>query len=440
MLAFFSFFYLIFIAFSDSDIYTRRKKLFCMALLLNVFFFSSYDYIFKIQLYVFPMLLSIAFSFFQKIAVKKKNLILFFSIAVYLLIPIIYLMIVEIDDMFLLIQKSTSSTMDIYTQLHKPEFDINVVKHYVYFVLYLFFLVCNADLISDKYFCDDLLKKFLFLFKLLFLCIIFEWAIVNIGHFNDREIMQKIFSIGNLNMKTNWHSWGSYNVALCFTERSEMSITIFFYFLMLKEKSFSKSDYMWIFMSIFAIYCTGSSTALLCLTLFVLSEFVILMLYGGNVKQVTFIMFVSIIGISIIYFNKEIFLSKIVDFITFTDDAGSAHYRMQSILIGLRAVLEYPFFGVGIGTVYVNSMLVETLANIGLIGVILTLKMHYSICRFTNNLKNMLIILSFFVLSIGAFMVQNFTSPMIIVLFIILRSSGSIYEKNKINILKEVKA
>lgn len=82
-------------------------------------------------------------------------------------------------------------------------------------------------------------------------------------------------------------------------------------------------------------------------------------------------------------------------------------------------------FGVGIGTVYAHSMLVQVFANIGLIGFIITVMIHFDTCKFKLNLKNAFLLLMILIIYSGSSTLQEFTSLEILLVFIILNYCGS---------------
>lgn len=375
-----------------------------------------------------------------KSIIKRDTIVLMLVLFICLLIPLFRIGLGNINEIFLLIGRSNTDTKNIVDELYKPVVDSGVVKHYIYFMLYIIFLVVNSDLIINKAYCDKLCQYLNIGFKILFVAIIMEWCFVNLFQgFNDRQLMGYIFSVSKMNQSSNWETWGFYSVALGFTERSEMGISMIYYLLSLKNIRKSVGDILWIVLSACAVICTGSTTALMALLFYIVLEVVFIMIPGRE-KDKRSVLLLSLVGTCILIFvfmNRTVLLNKVMLFINSESTWGSAYARNQSIRYGIEAIKLYPFLGVGIGTVYAHSMLIQSLANIGVLGVSISLMLHYYLCKFKWSIENCITILVLFGFYFGSSLIQKFTSPLILVIFIVLRYDlsnkkgyGGIYDKD----------
>ncbi|MGZ1321031.1 O-antigen ligase family protein [Lactobacillus delbrueckii subsp. bulgaricus] len=384
----------------------------------------------QMPLYIYPLLLSIGFSAGITITVQKRVAKTAICLIVCLLVGIALLAMGFISGNYLLLNESNTDVMNISGQLFAPSMNFTVFKHFVFYLVDIIFIVLNTDLLSDNEHIKKLLANIVKIFRALFVLIIFEWAFVNInGGFNDRQIMGIIFSLPQMNQIINWMTWGSYSVALGFTERSEMVIVLIYYLIFLKQESYSTWDFLWLIISYIAIYCTGSSSAL---TVGILAAVIYLALTRLSSKHILFggILLVTSIYLYIHYGN--VFGSKTQDFLSAyrsSKNYGSAFWRAQSIEYAVKAFKQNPLFGVGIGTVYTHGMLFEVLTNIGLIGTFFSIQLlYYAVGSFSISKKNAALIAMVIVVSYGSLMVENFTSPLMLLIFIIFE-----YERRMFN-------
>ena len=318
--------------------------------------------------------------------------------------------------------------MNINSELRVPTFNFTIFKHFMYFFIYILFVVLNADLYRSELFLSKIIAKVCAIFKILISLIIVEWSIVNIlGGYNDRSLMDFIFSLNGVNQKTNWYGWGSYNVALWFTERSNFFIIAIYYLILLNKNDISRKDWKWIILSAVACYCTGSSSALVIFVLYILLQGSIIIFKTRRVKTYLIYSVVFLFAAITLYKFYPVFSPKILSFINNKSEWSSSHFRMQSIEYGLKAFASRPFLGVGIGTVFAHSMLVQTLSNIGLIGLYFTLYIHQKVCPICLNKFQKIVGIFFFIfISFGTFMFQHFSSPIIITFFLISHMKGEI--------------
>ncbi len=396
-----------------------RKNMFILTLIVSLFFFSSIDPIVGIPLYIYPMIVSIILGLLKENI--KINVLLISAITL-----LILFMTLQISNIYLglniskslLINSSITDVIDIENQLFYPTLNFNVFKHYLFFLAYLSFLIFNVDLIRSKAVIKELIEKVFKVFKILFILLIVEFLVVNIlKGYNDRWLMQLIFSV-NANQKDNWHTFGFYSVALWFTERSEMVIVLVYYLLRISSFKNIRHFLIWDFLSFIAVFCTGSSSALMA-ALFYGGYLGLTTIYKKNSILLKGVLLLSLVGLTIVIIYKyDILFLKINEFINPTINYGSAFYRRQSINYAIISWLNSPFIGQGIGTVYCHSSLLQILGNIGILGLFLTLIIH----NITLGKRRISFIKVIFVLiiSIAAFMIQQFTSPMFLAIYISL--------------------
>ncbi len=415
------FVYLVHVLVKSDPIIKKRKVFFNLAIIFSIFFFNSADIIVGLPLYMYPMILSVLLSLICKIKIKKNALIILISLITSMFVPLVAMGFGMLDESYLLLKDSNADAINIYNQLFIPKLDFTVFKHFIFFILYLLFVMVNYDLLNDNQIVKETVNIIEIVFKILFIALAIEWIIVNITGFNDRPLMQLIFSLKTLNQTSNWYTWGSKSVALCFSERSAMSIILIYYAIVIQKKMLSKKDYLYIILSIIAIYCTGSSTALAAMGLFMLLFFVKVAVENRKLGHLLIVLIIGIIVLTIFVLNFQLFTQKIYTFLFGGSDFGSAFSRSRSIELGITAIQNHPLFGVGIGTIYAHSLIVQSTANIGIIGMLLTLALHRSCCNINLNFKNALIMIYITIILFSASNIQHFTSPYFLMIIIVLR-------------------
>lgn len=426
MLAIVVFIYLIVIIFKSRDINILRRDLFTLSIILCLFFFSSHDPLINIQLYIYPMILSIILSLFANRRINRLSFAATAVLIICLLIPIVMIQFGMVKDRFLILKQSETNVINIKGQLIKPTITFTIVKHFLYLIAYILFVVMNDDLYDDNKYIEKLIKTVTIWFKILIVGLIIEWTVVNaLGGYNDRQLMSVLFSV-EPNQMQNWYSWGSYNICLWLSERSNYFIIAVFYLTMLKKKLLRLNDWLWIILSGIACYCTGSSGTLVIVVAYIAAEFAVIIFKNKRIGQISVISVIALVCILILINYYSVYAPKLLDFINNKSEWGSAHYRAESIEYGIDALKKYPWFGVGIGTIYAHSMLIQTLSNIGIIGVIVVLWIHQIVCSIRFSFKNIVATAFFIGISYGTFMVQHFTSPLIILIFIILHKEEEV--------------
>ena len=413
----------------STNIETIRKKMFTLSIILSLFFFSSSDPIIGMPLYVYPMLFSVALSLIHHKKVKRSFIFIFILLLFSMLVPLIRMELSAGTERYFLIKESSTDTLSINNQMFIPNVDFTVIKHFIFMLTYAVFVILNADIVKNDNYIQNLLHEIIIIFRVLIIGIIIEWGIVNaLGGINDRYLMGGIFSLKNINQKINWKTWGSYSVAFWLAERSNFNIIALFYMIYLKKKDIKTSEWMWIALSALAIYCTGSSSCLAILALYLLAETFVVLIQNKKINQVIFMSVIVVSFTVVLTSNIELFTNKLQAFFSWQEIWNSGFFRANSIYYGIKAIKDHIFFGVGIGTVLAHSMLIQTLANIGFIGTALMLYLHGAVCPKRNMATN--IVTSVFIVGIsyGCYMVQNFTSPFLITIFIILNCSEELLD------------
>ena len=421
---------LVLIFVKSTDVDSVRKKLFSFSIILSLFFFSSCDPIIGMPLYVYSMFLSVVLSLIYHPKLKRYLIFILILLFVSMMIPLIRMGWGIGTERYLLIKDSITDVLSLNDQLFIPTVDFTVIKHFIFMLVYAVFVIVNADIVKDNNYVKTLLDRLILLFKILFIGIIIEWTIVNIfGGINDRDLMGWIFSLKTNNQTENWSTWGSHSVALWFTERSNFNIVALFYMICLKKKNIAASEWFWIILSIIATYCTGASSCLVILVVYLFMEVLTIVIRNKKISQFILALFIVASCLMVLLSNMELFMNKIDSFLHSNIETwGSGFFRANSITYGIKAIKDHFLFGVGIGTVLVHSMLIQTLANIGFAGTFLMLWLHYLICPIKCNLVNILSSVFIVGISYGCYMVQNFTSPFLIIIFIILNCSEEILD------------
>lgn len=429
MLFIFSLVELISIFVRNKELDLVRKKLFTFSVILSLFFFSSNDPILGLPLYIYPLIFSVAISFLYRPRISKQLILGFVLLLLSLIIPLVRMELRMETSSYFLIRESTTDVLNVNTQMHIPDVDIRVIKHFLFLAVYVLFIIVNEDLTKDSGFIKILLDEIIVLFKVLFIGIIIEWIIVNaMGGFNDRLLMGSIFSMKRTNQTTNWKTWGSYSVALWFPERSNFNIVAIYYMIYLKKREIKSAEWLWLVLSVFAIYCTGSSSCLAILAAYLLAEAFVVLVRNRKINQITVVLLILIGCTAVLLNNMELFTNKLQIFLSGEESWSSGYFRANSISYGIKAIKDHLLFGVGIGTVLAHSMLVQTIANIGIVGTLLMLWLHWKICPIAKSFINTIIAAFIIGISYGCYMIQNFTSPFLITIFIILNCSEEIID------------
>lgn len=417
----------------------RRLFVFILTLINSLLFFSSSDPFFGIPLYFYLMIISVALGFDGKAKIKTQRN----GKLVFILLLICFFLAIQIVNLIsgnnvlpsILINETSTDYMDITTHLLTPTFNFTVFKHLFFYIAYLVFVICNSDLLNDNYSLSICKKALMNSFKFLFVCIIIECLIVNIlGGYNDRPIMDFIFNLSS-RMSYNWNTFGFSSVCFCFTERSYIDCALVFYLLLALSKKFDRKFIIWFLISGIAILCTSSSTGFAIFLIFTLYFMVRIALKKGNgIIKIAFL--VLTIGVTVIIAYNPALFEKVKNYLLYNETWGSAYFRRQANEYGVKAFLYSPFIGVGIGTIYCHSVLIQTVANVGIIGFCLALLFHIFAFKKQEISLDFIVKIVFVIgISTSAFMIQEFTSPYLLCVFIAFIPeksyvSNQIYEEN----------
>ena len=404
-------------------------KLFVSTLIVSIFFFSSKDFIIGMPLYFYFMLISTFVSFRNKKESFRinKNMIIFGLILVTMIVQILFISLGTFISDSLLINQSNTDLVDISDQFFKPHLNFTIIKHFIFYFMYLLFLIANYDYISNKFLISNISNILLKCFKILFICILIEFVIVNLlKGYNDRQFMIYLFNINN-NQITNYNEYGHYTVCLSFSERSEMVIILVYFFIRMSNKSFNGNEFLWDILGGAACFATGSTTALLVCAIYFIWLLIVYLIEQKNRAKTYFAIFLFILVIVIAIESNRISFGKFNEFIKPSIEYGSAFFRNRSIKYGIKSFLKSPLLGQGIGTVYCHSGLIQTLANIGIIGLVLMYILYRNILVRKFSLLKMLILIC---ISYGAFIIEQVTSPYFLVVFISLLKKYSLNNTN----------
>ena len=408
------------------------ERLAIMTIFYSVFFFSSKDPFIGIPLYFYIMILSIFSVCFKKRSFNKytkKSFLFGFLLFFEMLLQIINIKYNFNITPTLLINSSITDTMVIKNELIYPKVNFTVIKHFVFFVLYLFFVYFNVNTFQSDFFNNNLLKIMKKGCHFIFIGSLIEFIVVNITNLNTVPIMDFIFSFQS-NTYYNWVGFlNTTSVSFCFVERSGyMSIIIFYYLILLKEKFvFNRKNLTMLICSLFCIFFSNSSSTLFAGIMFFCLWLIKSIFESGDIRVKLISLFTIFITIIVVISNFDFLFSKINDYYDGTIQWSSSFFRRQANNYGLEAFKFSPILGLGIGTNYSHSMLIQVLANIGILGLILTLLFHLSLIKISFNIKNVLIVSLLIIIYINSGLIQTFTSPSLLFCFLCI---GNIKNKS----------
>ena len=151
--------------------------------------------------------------------------------------------------------------------------------------------------------------------------------------------------------------------------------------------------------------------------IFVAASIVLVVLFGKkNIRLKTFLILLAIgiafifVVLKISYFRTRIdsvilisnaTFNNTLDSIVFTTTSGEVP-RIVSILFNLRCFLNYPLFGLGLGSTYAHSFVASMLSNVGIVGVIIWLLFIKKL--FVIKKYNLICILAI----VGVFVLQGY--------------------------------
>jgi len=432
-----------------------RKKcyrifVFILTIILSLFFFDSKDPFIEMPIYMYTMVLSILLGLFgrKKYTKADKNFLIIFGLIILCMLFSILMLALGINvQAALLLKKSSTDTLSISNELLYATVDFVVIKHFLFYVVYLLFLFFNRDCLMERDNRKTLILACKIIFKILFVFLIVESIITNVfGAWTDRNFITTIFNT-SLNQGVKWIGYtGLYTSTAWFAEPSNLRVVIIYYLIRLTERRFSFKSTLWDLLSYVAVVFNGSSTALVIAAIYIVytifyfvfsSKKIILKLFG-------LVLLVACIIIFIQY--DSVMFSKVDAFISGDTQWGSAYFRSQSITYAIDIIKYHPLFGLGIGTVYCHAGLFQSLANIGLVGTVLLVYVHVMFLKESLTLITVLKIIFVLGISTAAFMVQEVTSPFMCILMMTMlakpqkdvctkRCKSAIKEcKNKISI------
>lgn len=398
-----------------------RLNYFVATIIVSTFFFASTDLFVGIPLYFWMLLVSIVLSLFRRKGPIINSSLVVISVLLFLIFSI---QLINLKTGYgitkgLILNKSDTDSMELESELFLPTINFTVFKHFVFFAIYLVFVAANTDLLVSQFNVSKMIKTVVKAFHVLFVCLIVEFVIVNaLGGVNDRQLMEFLFSFKS-NQSENWTALGGriYTVALCFNEPSYMGIIVIYYLLRMFDKD-TRKGLFWDFLAVISCVFTWSSTAILISGVFLVVLFV-RMLFSKKVKA--WYKVIALIGLTATIIVAcsfgEIIFDKLNQFIAGESTWGSAFFRRQSIEYALINFANSPIVGVGIGTIYCHSCLIQTLANIGILGFFLTILFHVCAIKHRSETKMIIFVKTIILVSysLGFSMIQHFTSPILLI-------------------------
>lgn len=419
-----------------------KEVLFLTTLILSFLFFNTADPFFGIPIYIYFALLSILINLFSLTRTKQFNklAIVFLLLNIVMLVQICNLGIGIFNPASLLINKSNTDTLNIAQEMFVPTIDFTVIKHFVFFDIYLVFALFNFELIKKPVFLVKVKKLVNFIIILLFFVIYLEFVVANFINYEYLDFIPKIIAFDD---NVNWTGFFNFYVVHGWlSEPSSIIVTFPFFFLLAENGLFNLKNFLLFLFGFIAVAMTGSTTGILMVLISFLYAYFKILQKGSKVEISISTILILALGITSIFIFKDQ-LIKVLSFLGIGEKAGeygSSTFRSESIVLALNSFIKTPVFGVGIGTVYCHSMVFQVLANIGLLGTFLAL--YFYKLMFKNYRFSILKLAIIFVLFLASEMIQTFTSPYMLVVFIIcLKSKGfSIFLKSmtKLKISKKI--
>lgn len=423
-------FYISIALFGYFFIFRRRSLrffLFAFSVVLAFFFFASYDPVIKMPLYIYFCILSILFSL-SNIGNGKHNRLIQIGLCLILclFVQIVFLGLDFVDYQVLLINKSNTDILNVTSQLQSPQLDMNVIKHFVFFVIFILFLIANADYFNpvDK---NRLWRLLILIYYVFFTILIFQSFVVNIlgiSQHNITLLLKSIFCLQGVIAE-----YSAFGIKSCQAWLQEPSGIIFVLPLLcyiLRSPRLTGNHIALLFLTDVSCALSTSTTGIVVSLLF---SFLIILKQifvqkNTNLSLRIFFVIIFVLGALISLINFQSIFDKIIDFISFKQVANSAGYRSQSLMLAIQVFLHYPMLGVGIGTVYCHGMVIQVLANIGVLGFGFSFLLFIDSMRLKLHKENLLLLILNMLIFCAGGLLQEFTSPhMIPILLAVLDSS-----------------
>lgn len=407
-----------------------RRFVFAETLILSFLFFSIKDPVIGMPIYIYFLLFSIFLSF-NNIFNFKNTLLIFssFMLIFVLIVQIINLRIGIFNPQSLILNKSTTDLVNIDSQLFTPEVDFTVIKHFVFFLLFIFFIFANLDLICNMSFAKNVYARIIKLIFVLFILIFFEFILGNF--FNLHNLIIDFNNFLRLDSTSAKYTFGNFYVVQGWLqEPSNIVVTFpyFFYYISKKNISFKNTFYL-IFGLLACLLSTSTAGLIMCLLCGFI--YVINLIKTKKFLYLGVICFFGIVGVIVFWDLILSSMAKIGQFLNFNNNGlGSGFYRGTSLKLAMESFIQAPFFGVGIGTVYCHGMVFQVISNIGVFGVIFTFLIFYSI--FKNRRFDLLKVVCLFILYMATELLQEFTSPYILIVLYSSLKAGELENKIKL--------
>ena len=235
--------------------------------------------------------------------------------------------------------------------------------------------------------------------------------------------MEKIFSFTS---NAGYNYTGFFNlttVSFCAVERSGFAgVATIYFMLILKNKFDLKNVLMMVLCVACTIFCSSSSaivTTLIFLAILLTKE---ILKSKNGLLQICSLVSLCIV-FSFVIINREYLFSKVNDYFNQTKEWGSAYFRSQANIYGIKAFKYSPLIGLGIGTNYSHSALIQVLSNIGVLGALFTLLFHLSFVKIKLNFENIIIIIALIGIYWNSGIIQSFTSPHLLFFFLCLSNT-----------------
>ena len=407
--------YLLYFFSKNKSIHKLRFLTFCLTLFVSCFLYDTR--VFGQRVYFVLQIVSLFLSLFDnKRCPKRQSSLFLFSSSILvgvMLLQMVNLLFGANAHPSLLIYVSNTDVTNIMSQIFTPRLDSTVIKHFLFFIVFILFVYSNRDFLCDDYYKAKITHIFKYGFACLFSIILLQFFAQNVigisytvtQDFFDLTlgITPKIYQVGALFSSNAW-----------LPEPSSTGIYILFYLIILRQTQISRKDFFFEFLGLICAFLSTSTTTIATAGIFGLL-FILRCLFdksycGDNVLRHIFLplTFAAVLLVAVLF--SDTFVYKIVTFVTGSGSSLSASWRKQSILLALQVFLKTPLIGNGIGTVFAHSMMVQVISNIGLIGLISSLLLNLAFVK--NNSKFSWVL---FLLTLGVFSasgtLQQYSSP-----------------------------
>lgn len=395
-----------------------RFLIFLETIILSFFFFSSVDPFIGMPIYIYFSIISILFSVSRIINGRNNKLIILgFFLSVGMLVQIFFLLLgLNNPKVLLLNQSNTDVFFDITSQLKTPVLDINVVKHFCFFLIFIVFLIANSDFFNpfDKKRMWSVIFKFYYLF-IVFLII--QSILVNIIGVNQHDATAFIRIVFSLQEGVaEYSAFGIKSCQAWLQEPSAIIMIMPLFCYVYRRSTLTWKEFILLVLGVLVCFLSTSTTGIVISLVFFFLIFMKTILsktYTTFVYRLLFgFLIISVLIVCALNFQSV--FEKVIDFISLKTNYNSAGFRSRSLVLAVQAFVQSPILGIGIGTVYCHGMVIQVLANIGILGFCLSILFFLRSMKLQIKKKSLFLACVSLVIFCFSGLVQYFTSPYMI--------------------------